>query len=262
MKTKNIITLSIAFLSLINLINAQDDFYPSSNKKKSEKVIVPVEETISEDAYSTASDYYIVNKERENEKAYNQRMGITDSTTYYEDENGDVHITNNYYNGDNYDYDNEYYDYEYSSRIKRFRRNQSGYGYYDDYYTNYYWYNQDPYYYGTSIYTSYGWWNPNPYAWNVGWSYYGGWSLGWSWGWGYSGNYGYCGTGYYGYNGYYGHHHHYNWNYDNYNGGYAANNYYNSYDHNSHYYGKRGGRSNSSGYGGRSSSSSIGRAHV
>lgn len=259
MKTIKLITLSLTLLSFLASATAQDDFYPSS-KKKSDKDGVNIktdEEIISEDEYSTATDYYIDNREKEKEAAYNKEMGITDSTTYYEDENGNVRITNNYYSGDNYDFENEYYDYEYSSRIKRFRRNNGRYGYYDDYYTNYYWYDYDPYYYGTSIYNSYGWWNPNPWGWNIGWSYYGGWSLGWSWGWGYTGNYGYCGTGYYGYNGYYGHHHHGHHGYnDGYYGGYyASNNYYNSYDHNSHYYGKRGGVSNYSGYGGRKSNS-------
>lgn len=251
MKTIKLIALSLTLLSVIGSATAQDDFYPSSKKKSDKKSEIGKtdENSISEDEYSTATDYAVDSREKEREDAYNQRMGINDSTTYYEDENGNVQITNNYYNGDDYDFENEYYDYEYSSRIKRFRRNNGRYGYYDDYYTNYYWYDNDPFYYGNSIYSSYGWWNPRPWGWNTGWSYYGGWSLGWSWGWGYSGNYGYCGTGYYGYNGYYGSSY---WNGYN-NGCFASNNYYNSYDNNSHYYGKRGSSSSSSGYGGRKS---------
>ena len=221
MKPIKFITLTLTLFSFLGSALAQDDFYPSSKKKsdKSNNQEKSGNETVSEDEYSTATDYYIDSRDKEKEEAYNERMGITDSTTYYEDENGNVQITNNYYNGDNYDFDNEYYDYEYSSRIKRFRRNNGNYGYYDDYYTNYYWYDYDPYYYGTSIYTSYGWWHPRPWGWNAGWSYYGGWSWGWSWGWGWTGNYGYCGVGNYGWNGYYGSSY---WN--GYNNGYYSSN--------------------------------------
>jgi hypothetical protein len=254
MKLFKTITLGLTLFSFFGNAIAQDDFYPSSSKKSKKDIeVVNSEESISEDEYSTATDYYIDNRAAERQAAYDTKMGITDSTLYYQDENGNTQITNNYYSGDNYDYDNEYYDYEYSSRIKRFRRNQNSYGYYDDVYTNYYWYDANPYNYGTSIYTSYNWWNPGYNRGNIGWSYYGGWNLGWSWGWGFSGNYGYCGTGNYAFNGYYGasywggHHH------NNHNGYYASNNYYNSYDNNSHYYGKRGSRSSVSGYGTRSS---------
>jgi hypothetical protein len=253
MKAFKIIILAFTLFSFFGNAIAQDDFYqPSSKKSKKDIEIINTEESISEDEYSTATDYYIDNRIAEKQAAYDSKMGITDSTTYYQDENGNTQITNNYYNGDNYDLENEYYDYEYSSRIKRFRRNQGTYGYYDDYYTNYYWYDANPNNYGTSIYTSYNWWNPGYSVGNVGWSYYGGWNLGWSWGWGYSGNFGHCGTGFYGNNGFYGSsywggHNHHNSGY------YASNNYYNSYDNNSHYYGKRGSRSSASGYGKRSS---------
>ena len=256
MNSINSIALFLSTLMFLGNVSAQDDFYPSS-KKRTDNTISPVngsvEKTISDDEYSTATDYYIDSQKKEKEAAYNAQMGITDSTTYYEDENGELRVTNNYFNGDNYDFENEYYDYEYSSRIKRFRQKQGRYGYYDDYYTNYYWYDYDPFYYGTSIYTSYGWWNPSPWHWNVGWSYYNGWTLGWSWGWGWTGNYGYCGNGYYGWNGYYGNY----YNHGCYDGFCGSSYYYNSYDHNSHYYGKRGGSSSSSGYGTREPNSSV-----
>ena len=111
-------TLVLALLFIGNA-SAQDDFYPSSSKKKSKKSITQDaidhvkehEATISESEYSTATDYYIKSIKEQEEAAYNERMGITDSTTYYEDENGNVRITNNYYHGDNYDFDNEYHDY-------------------------------------------------------------------------------------------------------------------------------------------------------
>ncbi|MDE5704231.1 MAG: hypothetical protein K2H70_05335, partial [Bacteroidales bacterium] len=51
-----------------------------------------------------------------------------------------------------FDYD-KYYDYEYSSRLKRFHQDEYiTDNYYDDYYTNTYWYDQNPYSYDTSIY--------------------------------------------------------------------------------------------------------------
>jgi hypothetical protein len=246
MKTIKIIGLPLAFLLLIGNVFAQDDFYPSSKKKNKEVVIAPVDEKVSDDEYSTATDYYTNSIEQEAQDIYNERMGITDSTTYYEDEDGNLRVTNNYYSGDNYDYSNEYYDYEYSSRIRRFHRPYARYSYYDDCYTNYYWYDNNPFNYGVSLYTSYGWWNPRPWNWNFGWSWNSGWYGGYSWGWGFN-NFGYYGNSYWnGYN-------------HGFNNGYYANNYYNSYDRNSHYYGHRGGSSGYSGYGkgSRPSGSSI-----
>ena len=140
MKQFKQLTLFFAAIGIIGNLTAQDDFYPSKKKKAAN--LPQSSSSVAEDDYSTATDYYIDSKAKAQEEAYNNRLGITDSTTYYEDENGNVQITNNYYEGDNYDFDNEYYDYEYASRIKRFRRGTNNYGYYDDYYTNYYWYDQ------------------------------------------------------------------------------------------------------------------------
>lgn len=247
---------TIAVLALATFLGttvyAQDDFYPSSKKKakKSDEAnyLEQEQNELNDIDYSTATDYYYNQKEKEIQEEYNRQLGITDSTTYYEDEYGNVRITNNYYNGDNYDFDNEYYDYEYTSRIRRFHRPTGRYGYYDDYYTNYYYYNYDPYYYGTSVYVSYGWWYPSPWRWSVGWGgYYGGW--GWSYGWGYGSpwHWGY-GGGWYGSSYWSGYNHGYMNGY--YDGLYASGNYYNSYDRNSHYYGKRGNTGGSDGYGG------------
>lgn len=240
MKTLLKIMATVATIIAVTNVNAQDDFYPSKNKKSKEVSVQPVEEKINDSEYSTATDYYYDQKEVERQNQYNQEMGITDSTTYYEDENGNTRITNNYYNGDNYDYNNEYYDYEYSSRIRRFHRPYGGYGYYDNCYTNYYWYDYNPYNYGVSVYTSYGWWYPRPWGWNVGWSW-GGFYTSWGWntmGWGWNRPYGWYGSSYWaGYN-------------HGYNDGFYAGNYYNSYDRNSYYYGHRGNTSSGySGYG-------------
>lgn len=141
----------------------------------------------------------------------------------------------------------DYYDYEYASRIRRFNNPVYGLGYYDNYYTNYYWYNHNPAYYGTSIYTSYNWWGPSyymGYGSNYGPSY--GCGMNYNWGYGYP-NYGYGYNPYgYGYNPYWsGYYNGYNHGYYNgwygypYGGGYSPYyngwGYFNSYDNNSGY---------------------------
>ena len=181
----------------------------------------------------------------------------TDNQTYT-DENGNNYVTNNYYYGNDFVYD-DYYDYAYSSRIRRFHNSYYNYGYYDDYYTNYYWYDYNPWNFGTSIYFGYSWWPSYYYGWggnyncwnNYSWypyhgypsyynyPYYGYWG---GYGWGYNNGYwdGYT-------NGYW----------DGYNDGYWAGNYggnyyYNSYDDNSYYYGPRNDIGTSSNIGGNS----------
>ena len=63
---------------------------------------------------------------------------------------GNTYITNNYYDED------DYYDYYYTSRIRRFHRDlYCGWGYYDPFYTNLYWYDYNPYNWGVSIYMGY-----------------------------------------------------------------------------------------------------------
>lgn len=137
-----------------------------------------------------------------------------------------------------YDKD-DYYDYQYASRIRRFNNPVCGVGYYDNYYTNYYWYNGNPDMYGTSIYTSYNYWGPSYNSYGCWPSNYFGISYGWgypNYGWGnpYAGAYW---QGYYNgynngfYNGYYGYP--YGWGY---NSPYYNNwGYYNQFDVNSAY---------------------------
>lgn len=140
-----------------------------------------------------------------------------------------------------YDKD-DYYDYQYASRLRRFNNPVYGLGYYDNYYTNYYWYNNNPAYYGASIYSSYNWWGPSyGYGPNFG--------FGMSYNWGPSYYYGYN-PYYYGYydpygynnaywNGYYNGYYNswYGYPYYGYNNpGYGGWGYYNSYDANSGYY--------------------------
>ncbi|MCX6256890.1 MAG: hypothetical protein NTW49_03185 [Bacteroidia bacterium] len=131
-------------------------------------------------------------------------------TEQYQDSSGNTYITNNYYGDYNPD---DYYNYEYTARLRRFHDPYIGCGYYDNYYTNLYWYTYDPWDWGCSLYLGYSWWYP-------------GWSLGFGFGWGYP----YWGYGPYSYwNGYY--------------GGYynPYDYYYNSYDGTNYYhYGHRG----------------------
>jgi hypothetical protein len=51
----------------------------------------------------------------------------------------------------------DYYDYEYASRVRRFHQPVQGTGYYDNYYTNNYWYSGNPAMYGNSIYANPTW---------------------------------------------------------------------------------------------------------
>ena len=160
------------------------------------------------------------------------------------------------YKDPNYDKD-DYYDYQYASRIRRFNQPVSGVGYYDNYYTNYYYYNGNPGMYGTSIYSGYNYWGNNyGYGCNSGWpSSYFGVNYGWgqpnygynSYGYNPYGGYGYNPYGYGSssywmgynqgynngfYNGYYG----YGYPYGNYYGGYGNGwGYYNAFDANSGY---------------------------
>lgn len=159
----------------------------------------------------------------------------------------------------------DYYDNQYASRIRRFYYPSNGWGYYDPWYTNSYWYDYNPYNFGTSVYVSYNFWPTsytywgfgNPYGYNpwyrdpfFGYGYnpyaYGGWGGGWGspwmpynpytcgWGFGnpymYGGGWGWNNPYMNGYNNGY-------WN--GFNDGMAYNNYYfNGYDNNSYsYYG-------------------------
>ena len=132
--------------------------------------------------------------------------------------------------------ESDYYDYAYTARIRRFDNPVIGVGYYDDYYTNMYWYTYNPNYWGVSIYLGYNWWYPSwswyyrPYYYSY-WGYYDPffnpyWNPYWD-------------PFYYGHHHHHhhhyghhhhGHHHHYAWN---------CNHYYNSLDRGSFYYGPR-----------------------
>lgn len=88
---------------------------------------------------------------------------------------------NNYY----FDMD-DYHDYQYASRVRRFHRPMNNWGYYDPFYTNYFWYDPNPLFFGQSIYSTYGFWNPySPWGWNswgpsfnMGWNSWSGFHMG------------------------------------------------------------------------------------
>jgi hypothetical protein len=135
----------------------------------------------------------------------------------------------------------DYYDYEYATRLRRFHNNCGSYGYYDNYYTNSYWYSGNPYNYGTSVYMGYNFWGPSYVAYN----YYPSYSWFSNYGWGYDpwyNPYGYYNP--YAYNQFgFGYNPYMNGYYNGFNNGYYNgfydNNYFNSYDNNSYYYGPR-----------------------
>lgn len=129
-----------------------------------------------------------------------------DSIIYETDENGNLLRTLTYYPGSSepvityytevadsaaaaaasngYNPD-DYYDYCYSSRLRRFHTGVSlGFGYYDPFFTNVYWYDNCPASWGISIYMGYNWWWPNycyrPYYYGPYW-YDCGFRYGWGW---------------------------------------------------------------------------------
>lgn len=210
--------------------------------------VVPADSVSPLDGYSTVDDYYP-------EGGYtpqNNNSGRQNSEQYV-DQNGNT-VVNNYY-GDYYEDDN---DFEYAARINRFHSGNLGWGYYDPWYTNMYWYTYDPFFWGTSIYAgawprwnvgfgwnNWGWgggWNNwgwgggwNNWGWNSGFGWNNCWGGGWNnWGWG-------GGLGWNAYNQGY-------WN--GFNDGLAIGGYYNTYDLNSGIYnGPRGSSGNSGGIG-------------
>lgn len=132
-----------------------------------------------------------------------------------------------------------YYNYLFSARLRRFHRPYYSYGYYNNYFTNMYWYELNPYMWGTSIYLNSSWMMPYEYG---GWSGnfyaglsmgFGGYGMGWpyyNYGWPYGFNYhNYYGIGFNHYASYHGY-------------GYYRDYYYNSHDRYSQYYRHRPNR--------------------
>lgn len=125
------------------------------------------------------------------------------------------------------------YDADYASRLNRFGQPNTGFGYYDNYYTGMNRYSSSPYGYGNSMYSGCGCYSP--YSWGRM-----GMSMGYNYGYGYRPSMSYYDPFYnpYGYNPY-GYSSYYNGYYSGFYDGYYANAYapiYNNY----YYYGPRG----------------------
>jgi hypothetical protein len=195
-----------------------------------------------------------------NRSGYEQHAQYTDpNATNTEQRNVDMNNNNSNSNGGtnndavatnpNQNYDDsynadDYYDYEYAARLKRFHNNTGDFGYYDDPYTNSYYYSGDPWMYGSSIYNGYSFWGPsyNMYAYNPSfmWGYSPGFYNPWypypHYGFGIGFGYG-CG---FGYNPWYGGGFGYGGGYwGGYHPGYYNSYYANTLDRNGAYYGPR-----------------------
>ncbi|HOL74958.1 MAG TPA: hypothetical protein PLM87_05000, partial [Bacteroidales bacterium] len=137
--------------------------------------------------YQQQDNQYQDYQYQDNQEYYQDQSNYSET---YTDDNGNTYITNNYYG--------DYYDYSYSSRIRRFYYPELGFGYYDPWYTNIYWYTYDPWYFGISVYLTYPFWRPGiSFYWGYyPFNYYTGWYHPYHYGWGYPGywygyNYGY-----------------------------------------------------------------------
>ncbi len=169
--TFKLLFFSVFFSAISFGVSAQDydgiygDIYQAP-KVDDEELLDKTESPL--DGYSTVDDYYP-------EEGYTPANGSQQSySERYVDENGN-NVADSYYEDDN--------DYAYSSRIRRFHRNNSAWGYYDPWNTNMYFYNNDPFFWGTSIYA--GGWPNYGWGWNNGWGGGGfGWNNGWNNGWG------------------------------------------------------------------------------
>jgi hypothetical protein len=128
-----IISLFLSACTSTKLTRYNDDVYvnPKEEKLERERLAAERKKKLEEEE-----------KKRQEELAA-QKNNSDNQNPYYKDPE---------YNSD------DYYDYGYASRIRRFNSPVYGLGYYDNYYTNYYWYNNDPWMYGNSIYNSYPYW--------------------------------------------------------------------------------------------------------
>ena len=103
-----------------------------------------------DEIYYTADQYAQVAEKEEQEQQSFEEEQVQDS-----DDNEE-----NYY--DEYSSD-DYYDYGYSARLRRFHGPTFGFSYYNNYYTNSFWYSGYPAHCGVSIYYGYNFWNPHYY---------------------------------------------------------------------------------------------------
>jgi hypothetical protein len=152
--------------------SAQDDVYYSSKNQPPVTNPQPAPAPAPESYSNSNNNYDNSGSNQDNnsdQSQYNNSNSGYSNSDQSTDGKGNTYITNNYYD--------DYYDYEYSSRIRRFYTPAYGYGYYDPFYTNSYWYDYNPNSWGVSIYLGYNWWAPSYYYYSP-FCYGGGWSVG------------------------------------------------------------------------------------
>lgn len=211
-----------------------DDVYANPKEDRIEEARLAAEKKQKQDAF---------------DKRYNDSIAAVKQAQKEKDD------ANPAYKDREFKYD-DYYDYEYATRVKRFNNNINGLSYYDNYYTNSYWYNQNPYNYGVSVYNGYSWWGSsyNSYSYNPSVNFYN------SWGWGYGNQFNNCYNGYNPYmsaysqgynngfnNGMYGNYYGYGNPYG-YGSGFGFGNYYGNYGYNPYGYGYNNSYYNGWGY--------------
>lgn len=170
--SSGLITLLLSSCATQKLGTYNDDVYANPAEERKEAARIAAIEQQKRDA---------------EQKRYNDSIAAIEKAQKEKDD------ANPYYKDREFKYD-DYYDYEYATRIRRFDNGIRGLSYYDNYYTNSYWYSNNPYNYGVSVYNGYSWWGPsyNAYSYNPSVTFY------YNWGWG-SSPY----NGYNGYNPYY-----------------------------------------------------------
>ena len=168
-----------------------DDIYTSSSGEKKAKTGTPTAATANVNATVEADSIIYETDENGNllrTLTYYPGSSASVVTTYMEvvDSNGTATSAaiGGSSGGSTYDPD-DYYDYSYTSRLRRFHTDvYVGWGYYDPYFTNLYWYDYCPASWGLSIYLGYNWWWPGyyyrPYYYGPCW-YSCGFNYGWGW---------------------------------------------------------------------------------
>jgi Ni/Co efflux regulator RcnB len=175
---KSLVIISIIALAVFSSCMTQkmgtstytDDVYANPKEDRIEEAKIAAEKKQKQEAIN---------------KRYNDSIAAVKQAQKEKDD------ANPYYKDREFKYD-DYYDYEYATRVKRFNNNINGLSYYDNYYTNSYFYSQNPYNYGVSVYNGYSWWgtNYNNYSYNPSVNFYN------SWGWGYGNQFNNCYNGY------------------------------------------------------------------
>ena len=171
-----------------------DDIYYSPKNDKVKAAETNVEDEIN--SYSSPS----YNSNSNNRYATENNSVDNRNYSYYQNEYANAEQESNAQNTamenssrSSTGYSDSYYDYEYAARLRRFHSPTIGLGYYDDFYTNRYYYDNTPAYYSASIYGGSTWY---PYSgFSYGYNSLTGWgtsiSIGFGWGWRYPSYYPY-----------------------------------------------------------------------